>query len=241
MDSGNLHFSRLDKVQQLIKLLPVGTLLIIVLSSIKQLTYYAIFGINISDYLQFQEYIVLFIDDLIIYSIMLGIGVYLYLRDWIMSDGKLDNHKKKKQKESTNNDRTMKVLMWLLLLITLAFIYFFRSEARLLRSMFTILIINIGVIIYLYFFVGKRKFSYLGFILIILLANLLVDALTDAYKVLLNNQNNKYHIILEDGKESISTMSYIGKTEKFLFLFNHSKNETVVIPMDRIKEMRVPK
>jgi hypothetical protein len=68
-----------NRIELMGKLLPIGSLFIILCSSIKLVIYYQFFNISIVEYLGIQEYITSFIDDLLYYLMIFGSGVLLYI------------------------------------------------------------------------------------------------------------------------------------------------------------------
>lgn len=69
----------IENIENLIKLLPLGSIFIFLCSSIRLVVYYKFFNISIVEYIGIQEFLTLFIDDLLFYLSIFGIGILLSL------------------------------------------------------------------------------------------------------------------------------------------------------------------
>ncbi len=65
-------------LEKLIKLLPLGTLLLIIFSSVKLILYYWVFDVPIIDFVEVGELITSFIDDILYYLLIFGLNIPIY-------------------------------------------------------------------------------------------------------------------------------------------------------------------
>lgn len=93
-------------LENIIKMLPLGALFLIVSSSLKLIIYYNQFNISIMDYIELDEVIVSFIDDMLFYTLLFGISILVKLWADNMPKSKLQilNENLKKIKSSSKND-----------------------------------------------------------------------------------------------------------------------------------------
>ncbi len=67
----------MKKIDFLVKALPLASIFLIMCSAVRLVIYYNTFNISITDYIQIQEYPTLFVDDILSYLLIFGIGIVI--------------------------------------------------------------------------------------------------------------------------------------------------------------------
>jgi len=224
------------------KYIPLGSILLILLSAFTHILYYNQFDINITEYIGISEYISIFIDDAI-YDLMPLIILYIILFFVAKELGKWSdkkfNKKTDKEKEETikNNEterRTRKFtyLAFIFFLIINISYYFWTKEI----SADTILglkfrIVALILFTYALIFNDKIRYDLVAIIVLYAASNLFFGALLKSTTIK-NNQEEFSHRITFSDMEPIITndnLKFIGKTSDFIYMYNLKKNQSNVI------------
>ncbi|WP_029271685.1 hypothetical protein [Flavobacterium sp. KJJ] len=243
----------LKKLEDLIKFFPLIFILLTTLGYIHLQSYYYFFDIEIINYLDVSEIVLLFFDK----SILLIAGILIIIPISYILDNKLSqsNNQETIQRPETkiNSDKYLKRMGYFIV-----FIMIVRLALNVISGNYISLVFTIGFIIclFIFFLLEKylfkiliQKFSVFFFLSLfasfamLLLASLLTisNIVEKGYNIRYNNEiikevsfsyNNK---IIQTSKELI----YIGETKKNIFLFNPKKNETMIFKMENIDNFRI--
>jgi hypothetical protein len=228
----------MNKIESLGKLLPIGTLFIILCGAIKLIVYYRVFNIAIADFLEIGEYATLFVDDLLYYLTIFGAGILIY---FISST--INKTSPETQNQIYPKSKKEKIWITSLAIITViaSTIIFFKVE----NYSTKLVVIHMGIYVlimlsYIFALNTKFEFSYLTFIAFAIIFYSFMDGVVDGYKIIENNVKLKYEIILDDQKiKTNDKLHYVGKSAKYLFLYNIDIKTSTIIPMDKITEIKI--
>ncbi len=233
-----------EKIEIAAKIIPIGSLLLILASSIKLTTFYDYFNINITEYLSLQEYAALFIDDILILIYPFIFMVFGYLLSMSMN-------KRKKDKKEAISKRVIKIVRIIMIgllfttIISSAIFYYceVKTPFELLRSLK--LQLNSILVLFLISILNSDKLiqNLYIFFAIFFCIPITLDGRIDAYRVLENKDELNFEFSFEN-EEPIITNDYmhkVGITENYIFLYNISTNEPTIIPKDKLKKVRVIK
>ncbi|KFF06104.1 hypothetical protein [Flavobacterium reichenbachii] len=230
----------MEKIEKLMQLLPLGSIFILLCSSIKLVIYYKAFNISIVDYIGIQEFITTFIDDILLYLCIFGISIFLSLFD--IAQNRAQNLALKSDTPiKYKNQRKISLSLAILTLILISFLSYYYSNS----TVKTIEIIFVGLFIFLGFlriFLSSTKLT-LPFGLYISISVILYTVMygyTDAYKIIENKDKLNYVILFKEKTYYTDrSLKYIGKTENFLFLFNLKSKRTTILKNDDLIKISI--
>ncbi|WP_378186867.1 hypothetical protein ACE939_00780 [Aquimarina sp. W85] len=219
------------------KLIPIGSIFLILLSSIKLVIFYSLFNIQITDYLSIDEYLPLFLDDLISYLLSFGTGIIFI----VYENKKLNNKKDKDFNYSIFNKERWIGIGILIIALIISFILVYRADNS--QQVFANLKYSVGFVIlalFNYFLYTKYNFSYTIMIASIVFAWIILDGFYNAFKIKLNNNENNY-IITFDTNTVITNddLHYLGKSEKYFFLYSLETKESMILPNENLKNIKI--
>lgn len=229
----------MEKFEKLSQLLPFGSIFILLCSSIKLVIYYKIFNIQIVDYIGIQEFITSFIDDLLIYICLFGVGIFLYLFDFYQNgnDTFLKNDSPEEYKTERRITLTLSIIILVLIIVSVQYSNSKSKSAE---------IICVGLFIFLATFriflsSTKLVLPYPIFIISGIIMYTIMYGYTDAHKIIENNNNNlSYTIVFKEKTYSTDKyLKYIGKTENFLFFYNLKSKRTTVLKSDDLIKISI--
>lgn len=218
-------------IELLLKILFENTTLIAIFFAIggliKIFTYYKMFGIYIYEFIDIREVITLFINNLLGYFLIIGIIALAVIKIPFFDE--------------------------FVYIIPVAFSIFSIIYLFVRKRVLLLEIIVLNLLFWLLFFVVQSLLtldkeissefeSTKNYTLIILLFSLIVysiaNALTEFYKV----KRKKYYSgskIIYDGYEfnSDDIKYYIGKTEKYLFIYDEQSKSIEAIPIGEVKKI----
>lgn len=229
----------MEKIEKLIKLLPLGSVFILFCSSIRLVIYYKVFNISIVEYIGIQEFLTLFIDDLLFYLSIFGIGILLYLFDNIFNNSE-DFVLKNITPEKYKNERKVSLI---LLIITLSLVIILSNYSE--TKSKSIEIIGVGIFIMLSLlrvFLSSTQFT-IPYPLLITTSIVIYTAMygsSDAYKILENKDKLNYTLVFKEKTYfTDKNLKYIGKTENYLFLYNLKSNRTTILKNDELIKINI--
>jgi len=251
------------KKKQLLKILPYTGGFIIFCGIIKGILYYNQFHVSIVSFIEFSEFVTLFLNDIMYYGLyFIVLQLFLFISDNRQAALKRDETRF----DIMANPKLLKRLwgyvkyMWplcvviIVMAIALTLPLFFptANDVSLLRihffSFLSIFLYLIGSFEFNRQFVIHFKdlpdmtYSNLFGIAFVFLSIVVSSAYTDAYLVKNSYKNIGVRVILEkDTIVSDSTRYYIGKTNNYIFFYNEKNNNSTAIPMNRVKEISFPK
>jgi hypothetical protein len=230
-----------DIIDDLSKIIPVGSIFIILCSSIKLILFYKQFNISISDYLNLGEYATLFVDDIIYYLAIFSLGLIL---------NEFDSHPTKKLNTETDNfDYSVfrKERFWIIIILVII-IFTIITLLFIINSLYQKLdIVKVGfflLLCLLYIFLQKVrtniKLSYRSLIILVILFYTAMDGFIDAQKIIENKNGLNYKITLDN--KIISTnndLHYLGKSEKYFFLYSLKKKEATILSNSKLDKIQI--
>lgn len=229
----------MEKIEKLTKLLPFGSIFILFCSSIKLVIYYKTFNVPIVDYIGIQEFITSFIDDLLFYLCIFGIGVFLTLFNITQNANQNFSLKNDTPEEYKNEHKISLILSIFILFLTLGFANYTDSKSK------SIEIICVGSFIFLSLFrvflsSTKLTIPYTLLIIIGVLLYTIMYGYTDAYKIIENKDKLNYTIVFKDKTYvTDNNLKYIGKTENFMFLYNLKSKRTTILKKDDLVKINI--
>lgn len=234
----------MKKIENILKLIPLFSFLLIVSSSIKLAVFYNAFNINIVDYLNISEYIPLFMDDL---HSLLYIGSSMLLGAIFFSSKtkqKDQEEKKKEKKKEKKNLRISHIAYIIILGVIAPIIIYFRFDSWYERLepigiLFFVLMTSVAVLYSTYKdkIVMRHLFGWLFFLLTV---PIVVSGVRDSYEILENKRKVRYEIDIEGRKYSdTNSHTFIGKSNNYIFLYDYCTHSSTIFPIDRVKEIKI--
>jgi hypothetical protein len=226
-------------IDNLAKNLPIGSVFIILCSSVKLVVYYNLFNITIVDYLEVQEYLTLFIDDLIYYILIFGIGLILELFSSPINIEVLRTQPNVRVVKSKTNDVVIYLLI-AILLILIGFVLY--KDIPLSKKASYIGVASFGILTSLYFLLTKRlkNFPYYLYIAIGIFIYSIMFGYEDGYKVLEQKNLKQYKIQIEDKViQTDSGLHYLGKSRNYIFLYNSVKECSEIYNMKGLVKIEI--
>ncbi|GAA3557991.1 hypothetical protein [Snuella lapsa] len=223
----------MKEVESFVKLIPLGSIFLIFCSSLKLLVYYNFFGINIEEFMGIHEYINYFIDDLFYYITMLGFTIlFVYLRQTKWA--------KKFTKKYKGKGLSIGILGFVCAFILTILKAVFEERMSLRLLYLEVAIHNLFGIIYVTAFYFGVKLNFNIGLVILFLLYVRIDASSEAYAKTENFYGYKYIIEFKDKSyETSDSLRYLGKTEKFIFLYDNKTKESKIIPNNDLIAMKV--
>lgn len=221
--------------QTLKEFIPIGTFLLIICSSIKLITFYDAFGIDIINYIKLSEVTFSFLDDIYKYLTLLGV----YIIWWVIDDliiAKKEEGKVEDSISQRNYVRDIIIQIMLVYLTCLLLSIFIRKDAItfLIGQLLLILILAFSQR-KIYQFSSLIKYYVLFFVV---LAYTYFQAKIDISKLKDDNEFAKVSIIF-DGEEIKSSKEnyFIGRTENYTFFYNPNETKTTVYANSKISKI----
>ena len=237
---------------------------IIFLGMTRLISFYTTFGISIVSYLDFSEIITSFFD-IIVFIVLYFL--FVSVQSFLMSNKKESDTIKSKQQIIVQEKgflkltllyfNYLKTILFVGLIMTVFFIilHFFHKELTFKMILFmpiSFLVICIFIIITLeierkhkQFNSSKIKKRFIAFALYSLVFTGCIIGYAKLQSYSIKNEKSTYGVTLlfDNDTEFVSdsTSYYIGKTLNYVFIYHEKQNESIVIPMTRIKQLTFPK
>jgi hypothetical protein len=221
------------------KYLKEASILIIILALTKQLIYYNRFDIPISYFFGFSEIWLMLSDDM--YYLGFFVLVFLWGYESIKKNELSQSQRKAEKKGKVEKiiDIIMSVL-WLTFILAAIYRIFSKTDYSTKLNMIVTLIILITVF-YIFHRNDKNntKASDSAAILsLVLIFSFLIIKANVRIKSVENGKYKGTYIVTSDTTyRSTDTSYFIGKTEKFVFVYNKFDKTTSIIPVESIKLM----
>jgi hypothetical protein len=233
------------------KIVPAITTIFVFSGIVKAIFYYSIFGINIIDYAEWNEYLFFFLNNIVDLTIM---GLLIFSAWWNVHLLNNENY----MKSFPFSDKFKQAILFVLpllsgILVAALFIDFTRS--LLLKGSLGIVIIYIVCFGYsLQFFLGMRLFKKMfrsDFVakvfktisaLIIVFFILVVPAYIKAYRIIkIRSDRDQLTLYLKDQKTKSTNDSllYIGKTHQFYFFYDVAKKQSEIINISYVDSSKI--
>lgn len=229
----------MEKLENLIKLIPLGSIFLILCGSIKLVVYYKLFNVSIVEYISIQEYLTLFIDDILYYVLIFGAGLILYFLDYFRYNGEDFGHKQL-EPEKYKKDRLISLIFFFItLLLTIFLSYNSDCKSK------SVEIIGIGIywmlfFLHIYSSSTKINFPYPTFIMTAVVVYSIMNGYKEGYQIMENKDKIKYSIHFKTKKYTTSKkLKYLGKTEHFIFLYDLKSKRTTILKIDDLVKINV--
>ena len=220
-------------IENIAKFLPIGSVFIILCSSIKLVAFYNLFNITIVDYLEAQEYLTLFIDDLIYYLLIFGTGLVLEL---FSNKGNITNVDLPSNSRVVDNKIFDNVIyIFIVLIFIFIAITFYRDIPTSDKASY-IGVASFGILTSLYFLLTNRfkNFPYLLYIAISIFIYSIMYGYKEGYEILEKKNPKEYSFQFDDKKiQTDSSYQYLGKSKHYIFLYDsNGKTSTILNKKD---------
>ena len=229
----------MKKIEDLIKLIPIFTFLLIVASSIKMAIFYKVFNINIVEYINISEYIPLFIDDL--HSLLYLAA--LFLLGAIFSKGVGIKQNKEEDVKGNKPFRITHIIMFLIMVIVLPTILYIKYDnwyERLKPMNMAFLMIMVVLLVVFATYEKLPSLFLIGWLVAILTIPIVISAYVDAYSIIDRKRLVNYEIIIDNQTLSAANNHhYLGKSKEYVFLYDISEKTSIIYPINKIKEIRI--
>lgn len=221
-----------QNIEYITKLLPVGYFFLIFCSSIKLVTYYAFFGINITDFISIAEYATLFVDDILVYLAMFGFGLLL----------NISTKNNNKTSEATKLGSFGKVMIGLIILTVIAISILAYNE-NLMHEKLSIIKVGTYISLIWYYLMQQSRNSGFSFLILTLIAVViytLFDGFIDANKILEKESKFDYVLLFENKQiNTAETLFYLGKSSDFIYLYDKVNKKAKIISTDKLMEIEI--
>lgn len=247
--------------KKLKEIIPYISSLLILLGFLKLNYFYAHFNINISNYIDLTECLILFFPHLIKYLfILFGINILFYL----ITSPEEDIENYQKVEEIIDNNK-LKIRLkkffflnfWIFMqVISLTILgtisYFLNGKSAYIiitaaLLLFTVLLSNFILLEFSrkYKLANKKKFdpTYNNFIIILVL--IVCNSIHGTYHEIKSIENHKGDSVCFKYNSSLiqseDNVIFVGQTRNFIFMYNNLTSETSVYPKDRLDELTIRK
>ncbi len=228
----------MKSIHNLTKLIPLGSFIVILLSSLKLIIFYKVFNIDIVDYLNVQEYITLFIEDLFLLVIIFGLSILIKFSKFNLTI----------EKDKDENDKSILgtkliigvVLVTLFSLLILHYSYFDKASLPFSTTTFLIASIVTNVIIIIIFIIYIKTVRYELFLGATIFLHIMFTSLGSAFTIIQNQDKLKYTIVLAE--ETIITnnnLHFLGTSNEYLFLYDIKLRSSIILKRKEIKRVTI--
>lgn len=224
-----------EKLENLGKLIPVGGLILILLSSVKLSLYYKQFNIDITKYLNISEYPTLFINDILVNSAIFALLLFYFYSPFMNEKFEVNNYSRFKLYRIL----AASFVILAVIIIILLFLNEEKTSQFLIKFRLILLPLVIALHLLISFSNTQFKFSLKSMLIILILLIVVIDAYQDSFAIKENEDYLKYTIKLEEDNEIItdSNLQYLGKSSEFTFFYYIESKRSLIIPNSRIKEV----
>ena len=249
--------------------LTIGYIILICIGYSVKSIFYSQFGIDIEEYLNFEEYLFIYlpIGSMFITIILLfvaffgglyGVG-YLFFNKNILFD--IDNlvKEEKKREEKNNklhsNTKFQKILLIiknviisLLFIVPLGFALYFAFTKNISWRAFTLGVMIWAIIMFLLFIISKFTFrdekktvwTFFSFIISFITIVLCDQQLNKAEQILDGKAIKEVHFIIKnDTISSDKTTLYIGETKEYLFMRDIATSSNIIFKKNEIHKLNL--
>lgn len=243
-----IGFFEKEDFQRIAKFIPTY---FIFLGCLKLYLFYQSFNVEIVEYLEITEVLVSFFDSIVTLVITVAIPIFLLMSFFGNDMAKSNEEKFNERKNSTFLTRQKSyVYYYILIIIFIIPLFWVKSDFFKLQSLsgiaiFSYLILHYEIrIAYLKQYNYEIPFTYLNTAVIIYFA-LVVTTKDLYYDVQKIKSDLKYYgteIKLE--KETIksdSTITYVGQTNNYLFMYNLKTGESISYPRSKVEYLKLKK
>jgi len=235
------------KFEQILKYIPLGTIALTLISGIKLAIYYGQFNIQIFDFVELNEIITLFMDDIIYYLTMSSVVLIIYLILSTFTNFKIStNPNEEKFQRNIDGDTILNKfmnftgIMAIFILIFLSTLVYFSTFSLYLKT--TLIEFNIFTFLTLGLVVSAHKgwikdiksafILYFGITTIGLLAS---EAFLESEEIKSSHTKQSFIIQTTDNVYNDEKFSYIGKSNNYLFLYDKTEHSSLILPISKLE------
>lgn len=233
------------------KIIPYLTGFFILVSLFKAMAYYAVFEIRIVDYLRLQEVLILFIDDLLMITVVISLVAFVSLTEDFDKDGT------PRPPANVKKRRNLTALQGLLLIVfsQLCYFYMFPSDVAFVLLGTTMVIAIIMVFVFGALFRYEKIYErqnneplnkyYRSFVMYGLFYIFIAISFGTSGAFIKKNspeQADQYVIELKSGSTIVttdSTILYVGRTHNYIFLYDLVTKEKSILPDSEIASLSI--
>ncbi|MGH1388484.1 hypothetical protein [Kordia sp.] len=226
-------------IDKLGKLLPIGTLFLILCSSIRTIYYYQGFNISIVDYMELSEFIISFLDDIYLYLLIIFSPLI-----WQLLNDFFSNNDIATEPAKLKSNRK-------LFFRNLTIVYFFALAAIVVSKIFFINYYVYGVaffviiLIYIFFVIFKGSkidnlSKYLAVVPTLIFLSF-IDANFSKLRILEREKSN-YNVKLAFDGSTIKTtndLQFIGQCKNYVFFYNINNKISTAYKKDNISMLEI--
>lgn len=203
----------MKKLEQFAKLLPLATVFLILCSSAQLIIYYNFFNINIVNYLNSEEYLTLFIDDILYYLAVFGIGLFFYLIDETEKSSAILKHSK------LSNGVYLLIFGVLLFLIGLVLYSGIEKSSK--AENIGVIVFLMSMILYFYMSWTSLNFTYPLWVSLAILIYTISYSIRDAYRVLENDKSRSFEFVYKEmSLKTDCNFLYLGSSKEYNFFYS---------------------
>lgn len=230
----------MEIIDKIGKNLPIGSVLIIFLSSVKLIIYYNIFNVSIVDFIGIQEIIASFIDDILYYLLIFGIGLIM---NW-PGPPKINSIKDDFQ-DHLRFKLHRKYITYTIIIIVVVVSLFLIFSLEIMSLKLMVLGISsyiVTVLIYFFSMYTKKEIPYLVFVFTSIIIFTMISGSKGAFEIIENKNDLNYQIVLNEKIiNTTDNIKFIGITEKYIFLYNIKNKKTSIINSSDFTEINILK
>lgn len=233
-------------LENISKFIALGSSVIIFLSILKHSLYYGQFGITIIHYISLTELIPLFLNDIIVFVVFFCIVLLIVA----LERGKI----KEPIKQEDNNNIFKKYERYIIPMSILVLIGVYSTGVTIYKaykgeSSITTLFYNGSVLLLVFALmfllkmkgkISNKEIAYFAQYTLILGLILSTLAFAQAEQIKNYNPRMTYKIVQKESEfQTDKTIVFVGRTEKYFFLFNRKTKTTRILKTDDIKEIHI--
>ncbi len=232
------------KIDSLIKVLPLGSLFIITCSSIKLVLYYDIFNISITDYIGIDEILVSFIDDILYYTMVFGIGVGLNFYMDSRRKKVVDNANYTPKPKSTFtkiSNQIVEILVTLFVCFLINILCFHTKNCYEKVSLIFAIVLTIFIYFQIKLSGTKHEPNYYLTIAVWAVILIFFDGLKSGYRIKDDKSSYSVNLLFNDSLKvsTDSTYRFIGKTREFIFFYNSDLKKTDIYSNSNLNKIQI--
>ncbi|NMH24677.1 hypothetical protein [Flavobacterium solisilvae] len=230
-----------EKIERILKVIPLISIIILLSSLIKNYIYYEYFGININEFISLSEFPLLFISEIKIYLIFTGLLFavlpFIYIRNY--------TQKKFGEKNFTYSlTKTFTTIFILVFPVKIILILFTEKDILIIidQCQKSLILFFVSIL-----FVLKKEPIFLNKLyLFFCVLSLFIFSVTKAYIDIEKIKRNKPYYNIEfvfENKIYKTKKNYIflGKTHENIFIYNLKNNYTEVYNLKEVKFFKIKK
>ncbi|MGI8598206.1 MAG: hypothetical protein ACR2KB_03030 [Chitinophagaceae bacterium] len=229
-------------------LIPFLPFLVIVIGLLKTITFYSYFGININDFISLSEVTVLFADSisliffLLILPFIILIANLPYQHGYPFDNNAIENRAKNLRKRWYKSLPTIISIFLFILCMVGIFLGNYLVRTQFIIIIFVLLaIVILRELYYNYYEKNKKHYDPIYFTLtvglLMFVGTVIYMQLAKADSVKRGRYNGTKIYTSDSTYVADSSNIYVGKTDRYLFIFNTNDNSPTIIPISEVKKL----